>query len=38
MITGAHNFSISFVDQRASPSWPGTVESASAETLQQNIQ
>ena len=33
MITGAHNFGVRFVDQRASSCWPGTVESASAQTV-----
>ena len=27
MIATAHNFIVSFVEQRASPVWPGTVES-----------
>lgn len=31
MITATHNFSGSFVDQRASPVWPGTVEFTSAQ-------
>ena len=36
MITGAHHFWISFVDQRASSTWPRTVESTPAQMNEKN--